>query len=86
MDGAFSWPRAAESASAKFSLNRTEQRCLLILVACGLSGVMAEDQYPLLIYCGDEGGTDKSRVIFTIQYMLDLRLVKKAPYTPEPLC
>jgi len=62
--GAFGWPQAAQF------VNRKQHR-LLFVVACGFSGAMAEVQYPLLIYCGSEGGTAKSR-IFAIQYMLDV--------------
>ena len=66
----FNWFYSTNEASAQFSLNK-KQKQVLYLVACGLSGALSTQDKPLLIYCGGEGGTGKSRVIFAIRYLFN---------------
>lgn len=63
-----SWFDATNEAITAFSLN-LKQKQVLYLVARRLSGAISTTEKPLLIYCGGEGGTGKSRVIFAIHYL-----------------
>lgn len=65
------WSKAVEQTIIEFSLNN-KQREVLYLTACGLNGALSSENQCLLVYCGGEGGTGKSRVIFSIRRLFEL--------------
>ena len=69
------WADATRITCKMFSLNIKQQR-LVYLVVCGLCGALPKDSSSLLIYCGGEGGTGKSRIISAIRYLFNLMKIQ----------